>query len=373
MPGLKSFISVVETKVKHLLLKLIPAKSEKISPAEIKFSGIKNILIVRQHDPMGDVLLSTAAIPNIKMALPGARIDVVTRPELNERDIFTGNPYINEIIVFSKRKLISPFYILKFIRSIRINNYDIVIVLGSTSISFFSLAIAYLSKAPVRAGYDGGYFSRKDYTAKFLTTEVPYDSNVKKHQTERNLDILRYIGITVKTNGHFMATLPKEDEWAKNKYKENGIDFPGLIIGMHPGANRIDNRWALENFVKVSDYFIENYKAKIVVFSGLKERPLLKDFANQAKFPVFIAPLLNLRQFAAMVKPLSLFICNDTGVLHVAAALKTPTLAIFGPTDPEYWNPLGEIHQAVRDKNRLVADVNIEQVIDKAKKMLKLY
>jgi ADP-heptose:LPS heptosyltransferase len=59
---------------------------------------------------MGDVLLSTPAIPNIKMALPDACVDVVTRPELNEKDIFTGNPYINEIIVFSKRKLLLPVY-----------------------------------------------------------------------------------------------------------------------------------------------------------------------------------------------------------------------------------------------------------------------
>ena len=368
----KSAISDVETIIKHALIKLFPAKSNKIGPGEIKLSEYKNIIVVRQHDPMGDILLSTAVIPNIKMALPEAKIDVVTRPELNEKDIFTGNTYINNIIVFSKRKLIFLPYIIIFLKQIRKVKYDLAIVPGSTSVSFFSLLIAYFSKAPVRVGYDGQYFKRKHYTEKFLTTEVPYDGSAKKHQVERNLDILRYIGIPIKTEEHYMATLKEEDEWAKANYKENNVNFPGLVIGIHPGANRIDNRWAVEKFIKISEYFVQKHKAKIVLFSGPKERDLAEVFTKQSKFPVFATPLLTLRQFASMVKPLSLFICNDTGVLHVAAALGTPTLAVFGPTDPLLWNPLGENHSVVRDKSCLVENVNPETVIKEAERALKI-
>ncbi|MFH1825454.1 MAG: glycosyltransferase family 9 protein [Candidatus Firestonebacteria bacterium] len=347
-------------------------RSTKISPDEIKLSEIKNILVIRMHDPMGDVLISTAVIPNIKMALPQAKIDVVARPELSENEIFIGNKYINEIIIFDKKKLFFPFHFFRFIYVIRRKKYDMAIVLGSTSISFSSLIIAFLSKAPIRVGYEGGFFGKKSQTNGFLTTEVPYNASVKKHEIERNLDLLRYIGILIKTNELFMATLVDEDEWANEVYKKNNISLgPDIVIGMHLGANRLENRWPVDNFAKVSDYLIQKYKIKIVVFVGPSEKELVKSFLNRAKCSVFLLTDLSLRQLASVVKPLPLFICNDTGILHLAAALGTTTLAIFGPTDPDLWNPLGRQHFVIRDKSQLVENITSEQVISITEKILK--
>lgn len=343
-----------------------------IKPDDIKLSTFKNILVVRMHDPMGDVLISTSAIPNIKIALPHVKIDVVARPELSENEIFIGNKYIDEIIIFDKKKLFFPLCLFKFISHIRRKNYEIAIILGSTSISFSSLVIAFLSKARIRVGYDGEFFGKKSYTKAFLTTEVPYNTSVKKHEIERNLDLLRYIGIPIKTNELFMETLAYEDKWANEVYKKNNISLSSdIVIGMHLGANRLENRWPVDNFVKVSDYLIQKYKVKIVVFVGPAEKELAKSFFNCATYPVFLPTNLSLRQLAAMIKPLLLFVCSDTGVLHLASAVGTTTLAIFGPTDPELWNPLGSNHFVIHNESHLVKDVTYEQVINDIEKIMK--
>src|SRR3989339_395921 len=311
------FFHNLENVLKGVLVKILFKKSINISPAEIDFGKIKKILIVRQHDPMGDVLISTAIIPNLSKAFPDAEIDIIARPQLSEKDIFINSPLIKEVIVFSKKEFFFPLKILSFINILKRNKYDIAIIAGSTSVSFTSLLLAFLSRAKIRAGYDGEYFGKKRYTDAFLTTPVPYDPLAIKHQVIRNLDILSYLNIHIVNIEHYM-----------------------------------------------------HISAKVIIFHGPKEKDLAGIFRKIAKNEVFIQNALPLRQFASMISLLDVFVCNDTGVLHVAAAVGTKTVAIFGPTDPKQWNPLGKKHLWVRHEDGSVLSIKPEEIIEKIKELL---
>ncbi|MEI6845561.1 MAG: glycosyltransferase family 9 protein [Candidatus Firestonebacteria bacterium] len=365
------FFHNLENTFKAFFISIFFKKSKKISPREIDFGAIKKIVVVRQHDPLGDVLISTAILPNLIRAFPDAELDVIARPGLSEKDIFTNNPAIKEVVVFSKKEFFSPFKIFYFLNKIRRKRYDLAIIAGSTSISFTSLLLAYLSKAGIRAGYSGEHFGKQLYTETFLTTPVPYDETVVKHQAVRNLDILSYLNIPVPSNEHCMFISESEKAKALAKLEENGIFKPAdIIIGIHLGANALQNRWPAANFAAISNYLIKTPGTKIVVFYGAKEKELIDSFRSLAVNKVYIQDPLPLREFAAMLSLLNLFICNDTGVLHVAAAVGTKTLAIFGPTDPKQWNPLGPSHHWFRNNNESVFSITPEEILAKIKEIL---
>src|SRR3989339_533373 len=300
-----------------------------------------------------------------------AEIDIIARPQLSEKDIFINSPLIKEVIVFSKKEFFFPLKILSFINILKRNKYDIAIIAGSTSVSFTSLLLAFLSRAKIRAGYDGEYFGKKRYTDAFLTTPVPYDPLAIKHQVIRNLDILSYLNIPIVNIEHYMHISAKEKISAGERLEQRGIiKSENTIIGIHLGANVLLNRWPVEKFAEISDYFTDIPKTKVIIFHGPKEKDLAGIFRKIAKNEVFIQNALPLRQFASMISLLDVFVCNDTGVLHVAAAVGTKTVAIFGPTDPKQWNPLGKKHLWVRHEDGSVLSIKPEEIIEKIKELL---
>ena len=106
MSKIRNIILNIEYSLKCFMLKFLFFKSKKIPADDIKLKDIKNILVIRRHDPMGDIMLSTAAITNIKLALPDSRLDVISRPDFNGKEMFIGSPYIDELVIFNKKKTV---------------------------------------------------------------------------------------------------------------------------------------------------------------------------------------------------------------------------------------------------------------------------
>ena len=95
---------------------------------------------------------------------------------------------------------------------------------------------------------------------------------------------------------------------------------------------------------------------------GPGEEDIIKKVLEYTKKHPVVAPLVDIRTLAGIIKQCKLFICNDTGVLHISAGVGTSTLAIFGPSDPDYWNPVGEEHIAIRGKDCTTDSVSVEEV-----------
>jgi ADP-heptose:LPS heptosyltransferase len=367
---LRYLLQDLELFFKKIIIRIFLKPCAKKSLTELKISGVKKLLLIRQHDPLGDIILSTAVFKNINTALPGAAIDVLTRPDIKQ--VFDGNSYIRKIFIFDKNNYYNLFSFFKIRKALKKEKYDLVLVLGTTSISFFSLWLAKATRAEFRAGISGSFYGKKDYTEAFLSVELPYSGGVR-HQTEKNLDILRGVGLPSKNTSLYMETTAEEDSRASALFVRFGLKKGDKIVGFHCGAGKLENRWPACNFAAVSDHLVKQNGMKAVLFSGINEKELNNTFLKSAQEKVTVFPALSLREFVAAVKKVNLLICNDTGVLHIAAAVNTKTLAIFGPTDPAQWNPLGEGHFYVKSENDNIFKVKTEEVIEIAGKALKVF
>lgn len=291
---------------------------------------IRKILILRP-DGIGDAINSTPAIANLKDAYPDAHISVVVRPPGAE--ILNLNPYIDEIIVYDAESLREK---LHFCENLRLEGYDLAVTLRNM---LECNLMTYLSGARYRVGWK--YPLRK--LSLFLTHR--YDQNDPKgvkHEIDRNMDVVRLIGVKGNKRELILCLSEEERIWASNFLNSEEPDNNVPIVGIHPGGSTDDKLWPAENYAHIANQLGQKLNVQIMLFSGPNEADLAQGIQNMMTIPPIPASGLSLRQFSALLEKCSLFICNDSGPMHIAAALKVPTIAIFGSTDYVRWRPYNE-------------------------------
>lgn len=312
---------------------------------------INRILIVKLSS-IGDVVHSLPTLKALRDTYQNAYIAWVI--EEKSKDVIIGNKYLDEVIVFEKEKWKKELFkkigfkeslkvITSFAKLLRSKKFDVAIDLQGL---MRSSLIAYFSGAKIRVGYN----DTREGSSLFYNLKVKSNKEIV-HAIDRYLNIAKFLGADI-NKADFHIHIPKEDEdFANDFLKENKIGEDALIIGINPGASILHNRWDAEKFGKLSDILIEKYNAKIIVFGGkqdieLKER-MLKVMKNN---PAVAVGKTTLKQLAALIKKCKIFVGNDTGPLHIAVAMKVPTVAIFGPADPQRTGPYGENHKIVYKK-----------------------
>ena len=310
-----------------------------------RFDNIRKILILRT-DGIGDVLNSTPAFSALRKTYPNVQISVVVKP--HGAEILSQNPDINEIIIYDpssqQKKLIDKIYFLKKLRS---NKYDTAVVLNNSSMSNF---MAYVSEAIIRVG-------RRSEPKRFSHTLTHWVSNKDpkgtKHEIDRNLDVVHLLKIKNGTKDLILNLSEEEKAYAEDFLRLNiddaqGVDPNFRLVGIHPGGSSFDKLWPSEKFAEVANKLIDELNFKVILFTGSNEKDLAQKVLNNVKHHLISASGVKLRQFSALVERCSLFICNDSGPMHIASALKVPTVAIFGPTDYIRWRPRNENSVVVR-------------------------
>lgn len=333
---------------------------KELSPTEVDLSRIKRIFVIRQHDQLGDFLLSTPVLRALREKFPESHITVLVRGYTREAALH--NQFIDDVIFLPESGYnYSLGWLKEFWKKLR-RGYDLTIVLNTVSHSLSSDILSFLSKPRYSLGSEYSIFSGCERNF-FYNLIAPYEAG-EKHQTERNLDIVRYIGIDTEFRSEHMTITDEEKAWAIEFLKGKGTEKREQLVGFHPGAGKIENRWQVEKFVAVAKNLFENEYVP-VFFWGPNEKELGESLIAQLNFKPVVCDALNLRQFAAAVQQMKLFLCNDTGVMHVAAAVGTPLIAIFGPTEPAYWKPLGEQFIAVRTEDQQCHSVSMEMVLER--------
>ncbi|MFA6078296.1 MAG: lipopolysaccharide heptosyltransferase II [Candidatus Omnitrophota bacterium] len=295
----------------------------------------KNILMVRL-DRIGDVLLSTPAIKAVRDAYPESRISFMTRPY--DEDVVRGNPYLNDVIIYDKNgKEKGLFGNLKFIAEIFKRRYDLAIILHPT---FRTHLIVYLSLIPERLGYDKkGAF--------LLTRKVPHTKQFGlKHEIDYTLDLLTYIGIEPKERKLYMPVNNESDLKIKDIFSANGIGPGDKVLTINPGASCPSKRWKPENFAIVADELSDKYGMKVCLISGKEDEQFAAQVAaGMKRKAVNLAGMTTVADIASVLRNSRLFISNDSGPVHIACAVGTPVVAIFGRSDrglsPDRWGPSG--------------------------------
>jgi lipopolysaccharide heptosyltransferase II len=290
----------------------------------IDHGTIGKLLVIKLR-AVGDVILSTATLPNLRAAFPEATIDFLV--ERSCRDVIEGNEHVDNVIAFSKTWMNGA----KILLDLRRARYGMVIDLFGNP---RSALMTFASGARYRVGYD---FRGRSYAYNILVK--PRGAEV--HNVEFNLDALRRIGVPAITKSPYFPLAEADREFARIEAGKLGLTGR-LVIGFNPGTNRPTERWPEEKFAELGALLAGRRSARICVFWGPGEKPLADAIAGRIGEAAVVAPPTSLKQLGAMFERCSLVVSNDTGPMHIAAALGIPTVGIFGPVNPLLQGPYGE-------------------------------
>lgn len=295
------------------------------------------ILLIR-WGLIGDVLFTTPVFKAIRERYPDAYLALVVSP--GSYEIVSGNPLFDEIFVFDTKENSRFKNLIKqvdFVKTLRDRKFDLVIDLYNGGRSPF---FAYLSGAKYRLG---GMFNWKRL---FFNLNYYTGDNKIKHCIEGELDKIRPLGIVDNIDKKMIMCISDKDREFVGKI--DNIKSNKLLIGINPGAGCPSKRWKVERFAKVADVLMEKYNAKVIIIKNLGyEEKLAYEILSLMKGRPFIAPILNLKQLAALTEACTVFISGDTGPFHIAVAMGTSTVGLFTSTSPELARPLSGEHRVV--------------------------
>ena len=292
-------------------------------------SRIHKILVVKLR-AVGDVLLSTIVTKNLRLAFPDAQIDYLTEPP--SVDILTGNPFLNSVHVHDRVKLTGS----RLVRFIRNQRYNLVFDLFGNP---RTALITRLSGARYRVGYR---FRSRTYAYNIMAE--PRGALV--HNTQFNLDALEAIGVAIQDrNIYFQFT--SEDARYVDGFISNAHLNARLLVGVNTGGGWYTKRWGLERFAEMSDRLVEKLGASIVLTWGPGQLPEVEKIQSLMRHKAFVPPATSLKQLGALLERCTFVVSNDSGPMHIAAAVGTPVLGIYGPTSPALQGPFGARHVTV--------------------------
>ena len=301
-------------------------------------SNIRKILIIR-NDGIGDMLNSTPAIALLRRNYADAEITVLARP-LNA-PILVGNPDVDRVLIFDPAKAHRQLRDrLQFYRHLRREQYDLAVVLRP---SWWCNWIAFLSGARYRLGR-----YRKRFKSLLTHTWREQYKKGEVHEIDRNFDL---VSLICTGEGHRKLVLNLlDDEIARTQQLLSDWEIAptDFLVGIHPGGSSFDKRWPEENYAKIADNFAHEYGTKILILRGPDEVELERNIRKAGRSNFITYAPKSVRELATLIKRCNFFLCNDSGPMHIAAALDVRTVGIFGPTDHVVWRPHSDEATIVR-------------------------
>ncbi len=340
---------------------------ERIS--KVPLDSIQNILVIRQHNQLGDMLCAVPLLRALRQGLPTAHIDLIASPVNYE--IMLHNPFVDEVILYDKFQFYrSPRQLIRFYRKLKERRYDLAIVPSTVSMSFTSDVMAWLCGARYRIGA-GSLNGVENIASHFfnLHLAVSWEGEQAVHQTERNLEFVRCLGVDTDDLSLVIHLTGEEKRFAEEFFSEH-VRRNRYIIGCHPGAGKPANRWPAERFAQVAERLGSEMDALILITAGPMDDEPVNRMIKKLKCSFVLVNEKSIRRVAAIIDHLSLFITNDTGIMHVAAATGTSVLSLFGPTDPSQWAPRSNRHKFLVSRNRDINSITEGEVYDAATELL---
>jgi heptosyltransferase-2 len=297
---------------------------------------------VRAVNWLGDAVLTTPALGAVRAAFPGSRITLAAKPLVAE--LFRHHPDIDEILVYDKEgRHAGATGMLRMAGELRRRGFDAAILFQN---AFDAAVMAFLAAIPDRAGY------ATDGRRLLLSLAVPVTEEVLRlHHAEYYLHLVRELGIPRPANPALRLHVTEEEKDAMAaRLASMGIPKGGKIIGINPGATYgSSKRWYPERFAAVADALSEEWGASVALMGSVPEMPLSAEIeAAMRRRPVNLAGRTTVRELMALLSHCSFLVTNDSGPMHVAAALGVPLAAIFGPTDWRATSPWTQRAKVVR-------------------------
>lgn len=292
----------------------------------IDWTNVRKVLVVKLRS-IGDTVLATPSLTALRRFLPDARIDILLEDWV--APLLEGFDAVDNVIAVKPGNLSR----LSTMWKLRREGYDVAFNLhGGTTSTFFTAA----SGAGHRVGY-------AEYQYSFLynhlySSAADFWKTPKTHSAEQQLALLGFAGVPV--NDRPPSRLPvtsKSAEGIDLLLHSYGIDEGGIAL-IHPAAAFTTKQWSPQNFARVAE-FVEKQGLFPVMVVAPGEKGVIDEIASSTKSMLRGFSDLSLPEITALASRADLFVGNDSGIAHIAAAVNTPTVVIFGSSNRDHWRP----------------------------------
>ena len=307
----------------------------------IEKSKISSILI-RHTNWIGDAVMALPALEAVRHNFPEAVITVLARPWV--APLLEHHPAVDHVLHLRKGEgfLRNLGEILRVSGRIRRARFDLAVLFQN---AFEAALLAFLGRVPIRAGYN------TDGRGLLLTHGLPRNEEAPgKHQVEYYLDILRALGWGATSREPRLHIDEKDLNAVRSLLSSRGIGQGDFLLGLSPGAAfGPAKQWPLERFAAIGDRASERWDARVVIVGSGGDRDLCRRLAESMRHsPLNLCGTTTLGQAMALIRSCRFFVTNDSGLMHIAAALDVPTAAIFGSTDPHATGPRSAKARVIR-------------------------
>lgn len=336
--------------------------------SKIKREEIKKILCIKPRG-IGDIILSTIVLENLKSAFPHSEFHYLTE-EFAKRSV-EYNPFVSKILTFNKKD-----FVLSIIRKVRNEKYDLVFDFWSNP---KTAQVTFFSGAKYRVGYEK---RGRKYAYNFIGKA----GTLGEHAAEDNLVLLNALNIPIISKRIIYQTTKAEKTFAENYLNDNFPQRKELLVGIIPSGGWESKRCDPIKWIEICNHIQKKYQIQFIILWGPgdeKDARIISDGLN----PVPITgPESSFGELSALIEKCDLVIANDSGPMHVSAALGKTTLGIFGPTDPLAHRPYSEnssyvIHSELHCikctnlvcpyKHECMLELPIEKVMKEVEKLMR--
>ena len=309
------------------------------------------ILIVKLS-AIGDVIHTLPALNALRRHFPEAHIAWLV--EKGGAELIDGHPALDRIIVSNRKQWLKGLRtagalnhlrsIRNFIRELRDTHYDLIIDFQGLLKSGMLVGLA---RGTRKIGFGRG-LQRDEGAYLFLNECVPA-ADMDRHALERNLILVKALGITANDIEYRIPMGQGEQAAVAGLLKEYGVDASRPLVALNPLTRWETKMWRCDRFAELADRIIDNFDAAVVFTGSAADRGLLASIIAAMKHPaVNLGGRTTLKELAVLYTKCALAVTTDTGPMHLAAAVGTPVVALFGPTAPWRTGPYGAIHKVVR-------------------------
>lgn len=287
---------------------------------------MQKILIIKLRY-IGDVLLATPTARAIKAARPDVQITMLVNR--GTEDVLLGNPDLDEVLILHKGSLVEQWRLISHVRGAR---FDTVIDLTDGDRSAW---LSRLSGAHMRIGFN----DEQRWRGRLYSHVV---RSAACHRIERDQEVLRPLGIPAVDNIPRLFLSPDDERQAAGLLARHGMAPTSPFAILQPGARYWFKAWPAERFASLADRLAGTFGYRVVICGSEQDRQVATHIASLAVTkPIVFAGEASLRVFASLAEKAALFVGNDSGAMHIAAAFGTPIVALFGPSNPAEWGPRG--------------------------------
>ena len=303
------------------------ASPQPLAPARWDWQTIERVLVVRLRS-IGDTVLSTPSLYALKRFLPHAAIDILLEDWV--APVLEGHPHVDNIITVEKGRISAR---ARLARRLRANRYDLVYNLhgGSTS-----TLLTRATGAKYRVGYEtyqyAGLHNHLSLSSSFLW------GRDKTHSVEQQLALLGWTGIPVSDRPRTqLAVTESAAAAAAARLRNAGLEGAPFVV-LHPAAAFATKQWSADKFGQVAQELSAQQLA-VVVITTPDQTATVEELKRHTPAPVLSLNDLSLPEITALLARARLFVGNDSGIAHMAVAVETPAVVIFGSSNPAHWQP----------------------------------